>query len=93
MGYNWPKKVFAPYLNVWNSPENFIKNVSNTVGVVRYTIAFIVADKSGNPAFDGWISLSSNFLYKAISALRLYGGDVIISFGGASGILQTQYNL
>jgi hypothetical protein len=88
VGYNWPKRVFAPYLNVWNNPANFIRNVSQTIGVVRYTIAFVVADKDGNPAFDGSIPLSSNFLYKPISDLRLYGGDVIVSFGGASGMLK-----
>lgn len=77
--------MFAPYLNLWNNPESFIRNVSQTAGVVRYNLAFVVADQNGNPAFDGSIPLSSNFLYKAINALRMFGGDVIVSFGGAAG--------
>ena len=72
-------------MNVWNNPDGTIQKTMTTVGTVFYTIAFLVGDGSGNPAFDGTIPLSTNFLRDTIKTLRSRGGDVIFSFGGASG--------
>ena len=85
MGYQWQNRVFAPYLNVWANTETALTNASFTAGVVHFTIAFVVDDGKGNPAFDGTIPLSTNFLVQKLADLRLYGGDIIVSFGGASG--------
>jgi hypothetical protein len=85
VGYQWQTQVFAPYLNVWTNTASTLLNASYTAGVTHYTVAFLVADNQGNPAFDGTLSLSSNFLVNEIANLRLYGGDVIFSFGGATG--------
>ncbi len=52
-----------------------------------YTLAFIVNGASGCQAsWGGVINLSENYLVADINTLRSAGGDVIISFGGASGI-------
>jgi chitinase len=85
VGYQWQSKVFAPYLNVWANTESTLTNASFSAGVIHFTIAFMVADSKGDPAFDGTIPLSTNFLVAKLADLRLYGGDIIISFGGASG--------
>jgi hypothetical protein len=59
---------------------------TNNAGVKYFTIAFIVADGRGEPAINGWIPMSDNYLGSYISGLRSKGGDVIMSFGGAGGI-------
>ena len=47
-----------------------------------YTIAFIIADKQNNPAWDGRIPMEKNLYADQINAIRSRGGDVIVSFGG-----------
>lgn len=50
-----------------------------------YTLAFIIADKTGAPAWDGRFPLETNPFASDITALRSRRGDVIVSFGGADG--------
>lgn len=85
MGYVWGKNVFAPYCDVtWNTPFDLVAMAGKS-GTARFTLAFIIADNNGKPAWGGYIPLSNNHYWTQISKLRMFGGDVIISFGGAGG--------
>ncbi|MCH8922204.1 MAG: sugar hydrolase, partial [Planctomycetes bacterium] len=58
-------------------------------GLRYFTLAFIVADSQGQPAWGGFseYALGTEFdtqLREQIAGLRALGGDVIVSFGGAS---------
>ena len=81
----WPLKTFAPYIDILSWPTLDISAIARTQRVLRYTLAFIVADSSKLPSWGGVIPLSQNFYATQIQNLRAQGGDVIISFGGASG--------
>lgn len=81
----WPAKTFAPYVDVTNWPTLDVSAVAKATGVKHYTLAFIVADQKDQPAWAGIIPLTDNFYSKQIESLRSLGGDVIISFGGATG--------
>ena len=82
---DWPKRVFAPYMYV-GSGDNFkLTDCDDQCGLKFYTLAFIIADKSGNPTWDGRIPMAENFYTNQITAIRAHGGDVIMSFGGEAG--------
>jgi hypothetical protein len=82
---NWPKRVFAPYMYV-GSGDNFkLTDCDDQCGLKFYTLAFIISDKSNNPAWDGRIPMAENFYADQIAAIRARGGDVIMSFGGEAG--------
>jgi chitinase len=50
-----------------------------------FTLAFIIADKQHNPAWDGRTPMEKNLYADQIAAIRTRGGDVIVSFGGEGG--------
>ena len=83
---SWPSRYFAPYVDVMAWPTyNLTSNTSST-GVKYYTLAFITNGGSGCQAYWGGITaLNQNFMLSDINSLRAAGGDVIVSFGGASG--------
>jgi hypothetical protein len=83
---HWPAKVFAPYAYI---PKNFI-NITDCLaatGQKYYTLAFIISDREGFPAWDGSsdLRIGTNYYASQIQALRAVGGDVLISFGGEAG--------
>lgn len=81
----WPAKVFAPYMYV-GAGDNFkLTDCDDACGQKFYTLAFIISDKSNNPAWDGRIPLEKNFYAEQIAAIQARGGDVIVSFGGEAG--------
>jgi chitinase len=81
----WPSRIFAPYMYI-GADDNFqITQCADACGQKFYTIAFIIADKQNNPAWDGRIPMDKNLYADQINAIRSRGGDVIVSFGGASG--------
>lgn len=80
----WPEQVFAPYVDTGLWPDFSITEMAEETGVKYYTLAFIVSDRSGNPAWAGVIPLSDMHFKDQIDELRAQGGDVIISFGGAA---------
>ncbi len=85
LGAGWPAKVFAPYMYI-GSGDNFkLTECDDACGQKFYTIAFIIADKQGNPAWDGHAPMSQNLYADQINLIRARGGDVIVSFGGADG--------
>jgi len=80
-----PTKVFAPYVDVMLWPTFSLMNCYNATGQKYYTLAFITANGSGQPAWGGITAMSDNFMLDQIQQLRGVGGDVIVSFGGANG--------
>ena len=81
----WPARVFAPYMYVGAGDDFKLTDCNDQCGLKFYTLAFIIADKSGNPAWDGRIPMADNFYTNQIAAIRSRGGDVIMSFGGEAG--------
>jgi exo-1,4-beta-D-glucosaminidase len=82
----WPTKVFAPYAFV---PKGFI-NIADCMaqtGQRYYTLAFMICDREGFPAWTGnrELRVSTKYYGDQIAAIRARGGDVLISFGGADG--------
>ena len=81
----WPAKVFAPYMYI-GADDNFqITSCDEACGQKFYTIAFIIADAHGRPAWDGRFAMEKNLYATQIEAIRKRGGDVIVSFGGGAG--------
>lgn len=85
VSYAWQPKVFAPYVDVVTLPAFDLVKMSSSVGTARYTLAFISSDNKGKPSWGGKYPISSSLFYDQVSAIRNFGGDVIISFGGATG--------
>ena len=54
-------------------------------GHQHFTLAFIIAGKDGQPAWDGVTPMGAGGYAGQIEALRALGGDVIVSFGGEAG--------
>jgi chitinase len=83
-GGNFPSRFAAPYVATWNN--NNLVNLSNGTGHKFWTLAFIInGSGSCNPMWNGDTSLTGNSYGTYITNLRGIGGDVIVSFGGASG--------
>jgi Glycosyl hydrolases family 18 len=82
---DWPARVFAPYMYL-GSGDNFkLTDCDDASGQKFYTLAFIIADKEKNPAWDGRTEMMKNLYGDQIDAIRSRGGNVIVSFGGAGG--------
>lgn len=81
-----PAKVFAPYVDILLWPTFDIAAAAAATGNLWYTLAFIQSDGNGNPSWGGIVALSEAFYLNIIVKLRALGGDVIISFGGSTGV-------
>jgi chitinase len=82
-GGTFPARTFAPYIETWNNRS--LRDIANATGHKFYTLAFIINGGSGcNPTWNGGTALG-NYYAGHIADLRAMGGDVIVSFGGASG--------
>jgi chitinase len=84
-GTGWPARVFAPYMYIGADDHFQITQCNEACGQKYYTIAFIIADKQHNPAWDGRIPMEQNWYADQINTIRGRGGDLIVSFGGAGG--------
>ncbi|MHA6759989.1 ricin-type beta-trefoil lectin domain protein [Streptacidiphilus sp. PAMC 29251] len=82
-GPGFPAHYAAPYVETWNS-ASALTNAFNATGNKYYTLAFVISG-SCTGLINGDISLSDPGWTSAINSLRAAGGDVIASFGGASG--------
>ena len=81
----WPARVFAPYMFL-GSGDNFqLTGCDDACGQKFYTLAFIISDRSNNPAWYGRIPMEQDLYTNQIAAIRARGGDVIVSFGGEAG--------
>jgi chitinase len=82
----WPARVFAPYMYVGAGDHLHLTECDDACHQKFYTLAFIIADRTGAPAWDGRFPLQQNLFANDITAIRSRGGDVIVSFGGADGV-------
>jgi chitinase len=83
-GPGFPAHYAAPYAEMWNSPSTLMA-AANATGNKYYTLAFIITDGSCNATINGDTNIADAGWNSAINSLRAAGGDVIASFGGASG--------
>jgi hypothetical protein len=81
----WPAKVFAPYMYAGSGDHFQFTHCNDMTGQKFFTLAFIIADQSNNPAWYGKIPMAEDFYTNQVAAIRSRGGDVIISFGGEGG--------
>lgn len=89
---HWGSQVFAPYVDMGLYPVPDLDGLARQHGVGRFILAFIQATSSGEAAWAGLqaLSLTSSHpqalaIRREIQELRAAGGDVMVSFGGASG--------
>jgi len=81
----WPARVFAPYMYI-GADDNFqLTQCDDACGQKFYTLAFVIADRQNNPAWDGRWPTDQNLYAGQINVIRSRGGDVIVSFGGEAG--------
>jgi chitinase len=83
-GPGFPAHFAAPYAEMWNSSSTLM-TAANATGNKYYTLAFIVSQGTCNATIDGDTAITDAGWNSAINSLRAAGGDVIASFGGASG--------
>jgi len=83
-GPGFPAHYAAPYAEMWNSPSTLMA-AANATGNKYYTLAFIITDGTCNATINGDTNIADAGWNSAINSLRAAGGDVIASFGGASG--------
>ncbi|WP_338696798.1 cellulose binding domain-containing protein [Streptomyces sp. Q6] len=76
---------FAPYVDTSLYPKFDLVASSKATGVKEYNLAFITSGGSCTPKWGGVTDLGSDEVAAQIGALRSAGGDVRVSFGGASG--------
>jgi hypothetical protein len=80
---NFPTRFAAPYVATW--ADHNLVNLSNSTGNKFWTLAFIInGGGSCNPGWNGGSLTGTNY-GTYIADLKQAGGDVIVSFGGASG--------
>jgi hypothetical protein len=78
-------KAVAPYYYTgWGNPPN-LTTVTNATGVKWFTMAFMLNSGNCDPKWDGGRALTGGQDQAAINTIRANGGDVVVSFGGASG--------
>lgn len=90
-GIAWPQQVFAPYVDATLYPTFDIAGAARDRGLRFFTLAFVVADPAGKPAWGGYSAYGAGDggefdtqLKARIAAVRGLGGDVMVSFGGAA---------
>jgi chitinase len=83
-GPGFPAQFAAPYAEVWNSPSA-LTDVRNATGLKFFTLAFVIDGGGCNATFNGDTPVGDGSWTSAINSLRAAGGDVMASFGGASG--------
>jgi hypothetical protein len=80
-----PVELAAPYEYLgWGAPQPPAEVMAQS-GVQDITLAFILAQKGCNPAWDGRRPLLGGADQAAIESIRAAGGEVDVSFGGWSG--------
>jgi hypothetical protein len=76
---------FAPYVDTSLYPAFDLVASAEATGVQNYNLAFITDGGGCTPKWGGVTDLGSDGVASQIGALRAKGGDVRVSFGGASG--------
>jgi chitodextrinase len=85
-------KVFAPYIDMGLTASWQLLNIQQQSGIKVFTLGFIVGNGGCTPTWGGVGATVANdtlpngtTMLSIIQGIRAAGGDVIISFGGASG--------
>ena len=85
-------KVFAPYIDMGLTVDWQLANIQTQSGIKVFTLGFVVGNGGCTPTWGGVGATvandtlpNGNTILSQIQAVRAAGGDVIISFGGASG--------
>jgi hypothetical protein len=76
---------FAPYVDTSLYPAYDLLNTVAKTGVKEFNLAFITSGGGCTPMWGGVSALGDDQVASQIEALRAKGGDVRVSFGGASG--------
>ncbi|MFH8463848.1 cellulose binding domain-containing protein [Streptomyces sp. NPDC017991] len=76
---------FAPYVDTSLYPAFDLLAHSAATGVKEYNLAFVTDGGGCTPKWGGVTDLGGDAVAAQIGALRAKGGDVRVSFGGASG--------
>ncbi|MDH6450409.1 MULTISPECIES: cellulose binding domain-containing protein [unclassified Streptomyces] len=76
---------FAPYVDTSLHPAFDLLSSAAATGVKDYNLAFVTDGGGCTPKWGGVTDLASDAVAAQIGALRAKGGDVRVSFGGASG--------
>ncbi|MFB9734431.1 cellulose binding domain-containing protein [Streptomyces thermocoprophilus] len=77
---------FAPYVDTSLYPAFDLLAAADATGVKNYNLAFVTDGGGCTPKWGGVTDLTGDAVAAQIGALRAKGGDVRVSFGGASGI-------
>ena len=85
-------KVFAPYVDMGLTVDWQLANIQTQSGIKVFTMGFVVGNGGCTPTWGGVGATvandtlpNGNTILSQVQAIRAAGGDVIISFGGASG--------
>ncbi|MGW1910725.1 glycoside hydrolase family 18 protein [Streptomyces sp. NPDC002076] len=76
---------FAPYVDTSLYPAFDLAGAADATGVKNYNLAFITDGGGCTPKWGGVTDLTGDAVAAQIGSLRAKGGDVRVSFGGASG--------
>ncbi|MFE7954993.1 cellulose binding domain-containing protein [Streptomyces sp. NPDC057413] len=76
---------FAPYVDTSLYPAFDLLGNADATGVKNYNLAFVTDGGGCTPKWGGVTDLTADAVAGQIGALRAKGGDVRVSFGGASG--------
>ncbi|GGR79853.1 MULTISPECIES: glycoside hydrolase family 18 protein [Streptomyces] len=76
---------FAPYVDTSLYPAFDLLAAADATGVKNYNLAFLTDGGGCTPKWGGVTDLTGDGVAAQIGALRAKGGDVRVSFGGASG--------
>ena len=85
-------KVFAPYVDMGLSADWQLLTIQQQSGIKVFTLGFVVGNGGCTPTWGGVGATVANdtlpngaTILSLVQGVRAAGGDVIISFGGASG--------
>ncbi|MCS0605312.1 cellulose binding domain-containing protein [Streptomyces sp. LP11] len=76
---------FAPYVDTSLYPAFDLLGAADATGVKNYNLAFVTDGGGCTPKWGGVTDLTADGVAAQIGSLRAKGGDVRVSFGGASG--------
>lgn len=79
------ERRLRPYVDTSLYPAFDLLAASRATGVKQYNLAFVVDGGGCTPKWGGVTDLASDAVAARIGSLRAAGGDVRVSFGGASG--------
>ena len=85
-------KVFAPYIDMGLTVDWQLTTIQQQSGIQVFTLGFVVGNGGCTPTWGGVGATVANdtlpngtTILSLVQGVRAAGGDVIISFGGASG--------